>query len=52
MRLSLSTCWNSGRHETGEAMLDEIVSLGFDTVELGYALTFGELCGVIAFVLL
>jgi len=46
MRLSLSTCWNSGRHETGEAMLDEIVSLGFDTVELGYALTFGQADGV------
>ena len=46
MRLSLSTCWNSGRHETGEAMLDEIESLGFDTVELGYALTFGQADGV------
>ena len=46
MRLSLSTCWNSERHETGEAMLDEIESLGFDTVELGYALSFGQAEGV------
>lgn len=46
MRLSLSTCWNSGRHETGEAMLDEIETLGFDTVELGYALSFRQADGV------
>ena len=46
MRLALSTCWNSSRHVTGEAMLDEIGSLGFDTVELGYALTFTQSDGV------
>jgi sugar phosphate isomerase/epimerase len=46
MRLSLSTCWNSKRHETGEAMLDEIAALGFDSVELGYALTFRQADGV------
>lgn len=39
MRLSLSTNWNSHRHETADAMLEEIVALGFDTVELGYALS-------------
>jgi len=39
MRLSLSTNWNSHRHETADAMLGEIVASGFDTVELGYALT-------------
>ena len=47
MRIALSTCWNSERHETGEALLDEIQSLGFDTVELGYALTHAQSDGVL-----
>ena len=42
MRISLSTNWNSARHEEGGPMLDEIAALGFDTVELGYALSFGQ----------
>ena len=46
MRIALSTCWNCARHETGEAMLDEIGALGFDTVELGYSLSFGQADGV------
>ncbi|MDX2225499.1 MAG: sugar phosphate isomerase/epimerase [Verrucomicrobiae bacterium] len=33
---SLSTCWNSDRHTDGEAMLREIVDLGFESVELGH----------------
>ena len=37
--LSISTNWNSRRHETGEALLDEIAGFGLSTVELGYALT-------------
>jgi sugar phosphate isomerase/epimerase len=38
MIFSLTTRWNASRHETGEAMLDEILALGFDHVELGYDL--------------
>jgi sugar phosphate isomerase/epimerase len=34
--LSFSTCWNSGRHQDGEEMLNEILALGFDRVELGH----------------
>jgi sugar phosphate isomerase/epimerase len=34
--LSFSTCWNSGRHQDGEAMLQEILDLGFERVELGH----------------
>jgi sugar phosphate isomerase/epimerase len=36
--LSFSTCWNSHRHQDGEAMLQEIVDLGFDRVELGHGI--------------
>ena len=39
MRFSLSTNWNSREREDGDAMLDEIAALGFDRIELGYALT-------------
>ncbi len=35
----LSTNWNTDRHATGEAMIDEILSLGFSGVELGYRLS-------------
>ena len=42
MRIAISTNWNSSAHERGDAMLDEIAELGFDTVELGYALTCGQ----------
>jgi sugar phosphate isomerase/epimerase len=36
--LSCSTCWNSGRHTDGAAMIQEILDLGFDTVELGHGI--------------
>lgn len=39
MNLSLSTSWNSARHTNGYDMVDEIRAAGFDTVELGFALT-------------
>mgnify|MGYP003586991411 CR=1 FL=1 len=38
MRLALSTRWNAGRHQSGQAMIEEILALGFDRVELGYDL--------------
>lgn len=42
MRFSVSTNWNSREREDGDAMLDEIASLGFDRIELGYALAHGQ----------
>ena len=39
MRISLSTNWNVARHEDGEALVDEVVALGFDALELGYHTT-------------
>ena len=39
MRFSLTTNWNVRRHEAGEALADEILSLGFDALELGYHTT-------------
>jgi sugar phosphate isomerase/epimerase len=36
--ISFSTCWNSARHTSGDAMLREIkTKLGFDLIELGQA---------------
>jgi sugar phosphate isomerase/epimerase len=35
--IAFSTCWNSARHTTGDAMLREIkTELGFDLIELGH----------------
>ncbi len=39
MRIALSTNWNAKRHKTGESLVDEILSLGFDALELGYNTT-------------
>jgi len=39
MRLALSTNWNARRHAEGEPLVDEILSLGFDALELGYHTT-------------
>lgn len=38
MRFALSTNWNSSRHQTGEAIADEALELGFDALELGFRL--------------
>jgi sugar phosphate isomerase/epimerase len=38
MEFALTTRWNAGRHTSGEAMLREILELGFTRVELGYDL--------------
>lgn len=35
-RLSLSTCWNSHRHEDGYEMIEEIAAMGFRCVELSH----------------
>jgi sugar phosphate isomerase/epimerase len=39
MDFSLSTRWNAHRHSCGRACVEEILDLGFDSVELGYNLT-------------
>ena len=38
MEFSLSTRWNTYRHESGESLVDEILALGFSSIELGYDL--------------
>lgn len=44
--LSLSTCWNNSRHSDGEALIDEILELGFDTIELSHGMTVAKLPGI------
>jgi sugar phosphate isomerase/epimerase len=44
--LSFSTCWNSSRHQDGAAMIEEILALGFDTVELGHGTRVSLLAGI------
>lgn len=39
MRFALSTRWNAYRHGSGEDLIEEVLSLGFNKVELGYDLT-------------
>lgn len=48
--LALSTRWNTGRHGNGEALIAEILELGFRKVELGYDLTLDLVPGVRAMV--
>lgn len=43
---SLTTHWNAGRHTAGEAMIEEILALGFRQVELGFDLTLDLVPGV------
>ena len=37
MDYALSTNWNSARHADGAAVVDEIIELGFTSLEIGYA---------------
>lgn len=46
MEFSISTHWNTFRHATGEAMIEEILALGLTTVELGYDLRLDMVAGV------
>ena len=36
--LAFSTSWNSYRHSSGEALVQEILDLGFEAIELGHGL--------------
>ena len=42
-----STCWNSRRQTNGAEMIDEILSLGFDRVELSHGLSTSLLPGIL-----
>jgi sugar phosphate isomerase/epimerase len=48
--LAISTRWNAGRHNAGEAMIEEILALGLDRVELGYDLRPELIAGVKAMI--
>jgi len=39
MKIGISTNWNSTRHERGGDLVAEVLSLGFEALELGYNLT-------------
>lgn len=44
--LSLSTCWNSHRHEDGLSLLEECATLGFEWVELSHGIRKSLLSGI------
>ena len=44
--LAFSTCWNNGRHTDGEAMIDEILGLGFSHIELSHGMTVAKIPGI------
>ncbi|MCF7837637.1 MAG: sugar phosphate isomerase/epimerase [Candidatus Marinimicrobia bacterium] len=46
MDFALSTHWNAGRHAHGEAVIEEILELGFRQVELGYDLRSDQAPGI------
>ncbi len=47
MKLSLSTCWNSRRHKSGLAMIEEILDLGFRRIELSHGIPATQLEGIL-----
>jgi sugar phosphate isomerase/epimerase len=44
--LAFSTCWNNSRHTDGEAMIDEILNLGFSNIELSHGMTVTKVPGI------
>src|SRR5919201_2323372 len=44
--IAFSTCWNSGRHTSGDEMLREIQALGFDLIELGHDIRLSLIPGI------
>src|SRR5882724_9173212 len=44
--IAFSTCWNSGRHTSGEEMLREIHALGFNLIELGHGIRISLMPGI------
>lgn len=45
--LSLSTCWNSHRHDEGEYIAQEARALGFDYIEISHGLKVSQLPGLL-----
>ena len=45
--LSLSTCWNSHRHEDGVHIAHEARALGFEYIEISHGLKVGQLPGLL-----
>jgi sugar phosphate isomerase/epimerase len=45
--LSLSTCWNSHRHEGGELIAHEARNLGFEYIEISHGLKISQLPGLL-----
>ncbi len=43
---AFSTCWNNSRHHDGEAMIAEIIELGFYEIELSHGMTIAKLPGI------
>ena len=43
---AFSTCWNNSRHHDGEAMIEEILRLGFSEIELSHGMTVAKLPGI------
>ena len=50
MTFALTTHWNAHRHTSGEAMIQEILDMGFSRVELGYDLRMDLVPGVLKMV--
>lgn len=44
--LAFSTCWNNSRHTDGEAMITEILEMGFSNIELSHGMTIAKLPGI------
>ena len=44
--IAFSTCWNSGRHTSGDEMLREIQTLGFNLIELGHGIRISLMPGI------
>ncbi len=47
MTLAMSTGWNSKRHADAQGIVEEILGLGIDQIEAGYALTLSQLEGLV-----
>ena len=47
MTLSLSTCWNSWKHHDGRAIVEEILGLGFDSLEISHGIRSSQLEGIL-----
>jgi len=44
--LAFSSCWNNSRHTDGEAMIEEIVALGFSHIELSHGMSVAKVPGI------